>query len=81
MWIMIGGYRNIPEKYTSSNVPKYYAGNFEGRLICNVPIKAADLGSTGDKLNKLITLRSIGETPDVTFMYIPIKQAVHHRVR
>ena len=66
---LIGGYRNIPEKYTSSNVPKYYAGNFEGRLICNIPIKAADLGSTGDKLNKLITLRSIGETPDVTFIY------------
>ena len=66
---LIGGYRNIPEKYTSSNVPKYYAGNFEGRLICNIPVKAADLGSTGDKLNKLITLRSIGETPDVTFIY------------
>jgi len=66
---MIGGYRNIPEKYTSSNVPKYYAGNFEGRLICNIPVKAADLGTTGDKLNKLITLRSIGETPDVDFVY------------
>ena len=66
---LIGGYRNIPEKYTSSNIPKYYAGNFEGRLICNIPVKAADLGTTGDKLNKLITLRSIGETPDVTFIY------------
>ena len=66
---LIGGYRNIPEKYTSSNVPKYYAGNFEGRLICNIPVQAADLGTTGDKLNKLITLRSIGETPDVTFIY------------
>jgi hypothetical protein len=66
---LIGGYRNIPEKYTSSNVPKYYAGNFGGRLICNIPVKAADLGTTGDKLNKLITLRSIGETPDVTFIY------------
>ena len=66
---LIGGYRNIPEKYTSSNIPKYYAGNFEGRLICNIPVKAADLGTTGDKLNKLITLRSIGETPDVDFVY------------
>jgi len=66
---LIGGYRNIPEKYTSSNIPHYYAGNFEGRLICNIPVKAADLGTTGDKLNKLITLRSIGETPDVTFIY------------
>jgi hypothetical protein len=67
---LIGGYRNIPEKYTSSNVPKYYAGNFEGRLICNVPVKADDLGTTGDKLNKLITLRATtGETPDINFVY------------
>jgi len=66
---LIGGYRNIPEKYTSSNVPKYYAGNFEGRLICNIPVKADDLGTTGDKLNKLITLRTRGETPDVDFVY------------
>jgi len=67
---LIGGYRNIPEKYTSSNVPKYYAGNFEGRLICNIPVKADDLGTTGDKLNKLITLRATtGETPDINFVY------------
>jgi len=67
---LIGGYRNIPEKYTTSNVPKFYAGNFEGRLICNIPVKADDLGTTGDKLNKLITLRATtGETPDINFVY------------
>jgi len=63
------GYRDIPEKYTGSSVPLHYAGDFVGTLICNIPVKAADLGSTGDKLNKLITLRTTGEKPDVTFIY------------
>jgi len=67
---LIGGYRNIPEKYTSDvGVPKYYAGNFEGRLICNIPVQTGDLGPTGDKLNKLIALRTVGETPDINFVY------------
>ena len=44
------GYRDIIEKYTGSNVPLHYAGDFNGILICNIPIKAADLGTTGDKL-------------------------------
>ena len=45
------------------------ADDFVGNLICNIPIKAADLGTTGEKLNKLITLRTTGEHPDVTFIY------------
>ena len=63
------GYRDIEEKYTGSNVPLHYAGDFIGNLICNIPIKASDLGTTGDKLNKLITLRTVGEKPDVKFVY------------
>jgi len=63
------GYKSIPEKHTGSNFPLRYAGDFVGNLICNIPIKAADLGTTGEKLNKLITLRTTGEHPDVTFIY------------
>ena len=63
------GYKSIPEKHTGSNLPLRYAGDFSGTLICNIPVKAADLGTTGDKLNKLITLRTTGEHTDVTFIY------------
>ena len=63
------GYRDIPEKYTSSNIPLHYAGDFVGNLICNIPVKATDLGDTGDKLNQLIRLRSTGEKPDVKLVY------------
>ena len=63
------GYKSIPEKHAGSNFPLRYAGDFGGTLICNIPVKAADLGTTGDKLNKLITLRTTGEHPDVTFIY------------
>ena len=63
------GYRDIPEKHVGSSIPLHYAGDFIGNLICNIPVKAADLGTTGDKLNKLITLRTTGEKPDVTFIY------------
>jgi len=63
------GYKSIPENYTGSHVPVHFAGNFTGRLICNIPIKTADLGSTGDKLNQLIRLRSVGEAPDLKFEY------------
>jgi hypothetical protein len=63
------GYKSIPENYTGSHIPVHFAGNFTGRLICNIPIKTADLGSTGDKLNQLIRLRSVGEAPDLKFEY------------
>ena len=63
------GYRDIQEQHTGSNIPKHYAGAFVGNLICNIPIKTTDLGSTGDKLNQLIRLRSTGEKPDVKFVY------------
>ena len=63
------GYKSIPENYAGSHIPVHFAGNFTGRLICNIPIKTADLGSTGDKLNQLIRLRSVGEAPDLKFEY------------
>lgn len=63
------GYRTIPEKYTGSNIPIHYAGDFLGNLICNIPIMATDIGSTGDKLNQLIKLRTTGEKPDIKFVY------------
>lgn len=63
------GYKSIPEKHTGSHLPVRFAGDFGGTLICNIPVKAADLGTTGDKLNKLIALRDVGETPNIKFVY------------
>jgi hypothetical protein len=63
------GYRDIEEGHTGSNIPVHYAGHIQGRLICSIMVKAADLGTTGDKLNKLPLLRSVGERPQIKFEY------------
>ena len=63
------GYRDIEEGYTGSNIPKHFAGHIQGRFICNIMVKNADLGSTGDKLNKMPLLRSNGERPTIKFVY------------
>lgn len=59
------GYREILEPVTDNpdglNIPLHYSGVFDGRIIFNVPVKNSDLGSTGDKLNKLEILNSNGE--------------------
>ena len=40
-----------------------------GRFIANLHVKAADIGSTGDKINQLKTLRANGFKPEVVFIY------------
>ena len=63
------GYRDIEEGYTGSNIPKHFAGHIQGRFICNIMVKSTDLGTTGDKLNKMPLLRSNGERPTIKFVY------------
>jgi len=63
------GYRDIEEGYTGSNIPKHFAGHIQGRFICSIMVKATDLGTTGDKLNKMTLLRSNGEKPSIKFIY------------
>ena len=63
------GYRDIEEGYTGSNIPTHYAGHIQGRFICSIMVKAADLGTTGDKLNKMPLLKSNGEKPSIKFIY------------
>jgi hypothetical protein len=63
------GYRDIEEGYTGSNIPKHFAGHIQGRFICNIMVKNADLGSTGDKLNKMPLLTTNGERPEIKFVY------------
>ena len=63
------GYRDIEEGHTGSNIPVHYAGHIQGRFICSIMVKAADLGTTGDKLNKLPLLTAAGEKPQIKFEY------------
>jgi hypothetical protein len=63
------GYRDIEEGHTGSNIPVHYAGHIQGRFICNIMVKSTDLGTTGDKLNKLPLLRTNGEKPKIAFIY------------
>jgi hypothetical protein len=63
------GYRDIEEGYTGSNIPKHFAGHIQGRFVCNIMVKNTDLGTTGDKLNKMPLLRSNGEKPSIKFIY------------
>ena len=63
------GYRDIEEGHTGSHIPLHYAGHIQGRFICNIMVKNADLGTTGDKLNKMPLLRSNGEKSEIKFEY------------
>ena len=63
------GYRDIEEGYTGSNIPKHFAGHIQGRFVCNIMVKNADLGTTGDKLNKMPLLLTTGEKPQIKFVY------------
>lgn len=63
------GYRDIEERYTNSHIPKHFAGDINGSVICNILVKTADLGSTGDKLNQMPILNSNGERNKYRFEY------------
>jgi hypothetical protein len=64
------GYRTIEEGYVGSNIPKKFAGHLQGSFICSIMVKAADLGSTGDKLDEMTKLLSTGEKPTYQFTYV-----------
>jgi len=67
------GYRDIHEFVTSNpdgdKLPVPYAGGFNGRIVTNAVVNLSDIGTTGDKLNKLKSLRSNGEKPTIVFIY------------
>jgi len=63
------GYRDIEEGYTGSNIPRHFAGHIQGRFICNIMVKSTDLGTTGEKLNKMPLLKNNGEKPEIKFVY------------
>jgi hypothetical protein len=63
------GYRDIEEGYTGSNIPRHFAGHIQGRFICNIMVKSTDLGTTGEKLNKMPLLKNNGEKPEIEFVY------------
>lgn len=67
------GYTGVDESVTTSprgfGVPIYYTGHFRGKFICDIIVAATDIGSTGEKLNKIMTLRSTGEKPEMVYTY------------
>lgn len=63
------GYRDIDEFSNASPNPNRFAGGFRGTFIANVHARDDDLGTTADKLNKMVALRSNGEKPVLGFDY------------
>ena len=52
-----------------SHIPVFYGARFNGKFIGHMHVKASDIGATGDRVNKLMTIRSSGEKPEVAFIY------------
>jgi len=67
------GYTGVDEKVTTSprgfGIPIHYTGHFRGKFICDIIVAASDIGSTGEKLNKIMTLRSNGEKPELVYTW------------
>jgi len=63
------GYRDIQEGIMHTNIPIHFAGHIQGNFIANVMVNSGDLGTTGDKLNKMPTLNSNGERQQYRFEY------------
>lgn len=70
---IIYGYNSVDELVTTNpigdGVPIRFRGKFSGRVIFNIYVKPNDFGSTGDKLNKINTLLSGGEKPEVGLIF------------
>lgn len=64
------GYRDIDEGYTGSHIPKHFAGHLQGRFIGNIMVKAADMGTGGDKLNRMDKLTTLGNKPTYQLIYV-----------
>lgn len=67
---LMSGYRDKDESYNTSNIPVHFAGDIMGHFICSIMVNAADLGTSGDKLNKMPLLLSTGEKPQYQFRYV-----------
>lgn len=64
------GYNDVEESYVGSNIKRSYTGDLRGNFICSILVNDADLGSTGDKLNKMPTIRTTGEKGVYAFQYL-----------
>lgn len=64
------GYDDVQEGYTASHIPVHFSGHLQGKLICSILVKSADLGNTGDKLNQLPKLMDNGQKPEFKFSYV-----------
>jgi len=67
------GYRDVEEMVSSnpdgSHIPVRFAARFTGRFIANIHITKDDIGSTGEKINKLKDILASGEKPMAQFLY------------
>jgi hypothetical protein len=63
------GYRTHEEQVTVSDdgkgIPIRYRGGYNSRFLTHIPVKRADIGTTGDKVNQLLILLANGEKPTV----------------
>lgn len=64
------GYKDREESYNNSTIPLNFSGDLTGNFVCNIMVNSADLGTTGDKLNKMPLLLSTGERPQYQFRYV-----------
>lgn len=64
------GYRDVEEGYTGSNIPSHFAGHLQGRFIGSIMVNAADMGTSGDKLNKMDKLTTLGNKPIFQLIYV-----------
>lgn len=71
--VMDEGYKHIEESVTNNpegmSVPVNYTGALEGTFSTNIIVKAADIGSTPEKLNQIIQINQYGYAPMCTFIY------------
>jgi hypothetical protein len=64
------GYSDVDEGYTGSHIPAHFAGHLQGRFIGSIMVKAADMGTGGDKLNRMDKLTTLGNKPIYKFIYV-----------
>jgi len=63
------GYHDVEEGHTGTHLVKHFAGHIAGNFIGSIMVNSADLGTTGDKLNKMPKLTTFGEKPIYRFEY------------
>lgn len=63
------GYNDVEESFVNNRIKRSFTGDLRGNFICSIMVNAADLGSTGEKLNQLPKVRSTGEKGTIIFEY------------